>query len=277
MSYDDYASQLLEKYSKAPDNIDNIRNQGIVYIAVCVAMILAGAVLLLLLIMWAGHKNKGNEATLNAVDRCWFDVFLVAIIILCSTAIVLAAEFVSIYWNSGKSQILNTGLVVLTAALVITVELAVLTCESLARRIKCKKLMETTLIGIILRKFYYIWKGLWRKTKSFVGYVSNNVKTSLMIIGFGIVAFFWLVFAMVCASNGYVITSIIMVIIAVALIVIVMFLFAREYEEIVDGINKISEGNYDYKLDEKCEFKLNRHFEESINGIGNGLRRQNLM
>lgn len=273
LSYDDYASQLLEKYNKAPDNIDNIRNQGIVYIAACVAMILAGAVLLLLLIMWAGHKNKGDEATLNAVDRCWLDVFLVVIISLCSTAIVLATEFVSIYWNSGKSQILNTGLVVLTAALVITVELAVLTCESLARRIKCKKLMETTLIGIILRKFYYIWKGLCRKTKSFVGYVSNNVKTSLMIIGFGIIAFFWLVFAMACASNGNIFASIMMIMIAVALVVIVMFLFAREYEEIVDGINKISEGNYDYKLDEKCEFKLNRHLEESINGIGNGLSR----
>lgn len=276
LSYDDYASQLLNRYNKAPDNNDNIRSQGVVYIAVCVGMIVAGAILLLLLIVWAGHKNKGDEAKLNAVDRYWVDVFLAVAISACSTAIVLAAEFVSKYWYSGNGQILNMGLVVLTVALVITVELTVLTCESLARRIKCKKLMETTLIGIILRKIYCIWKVLWRKVKSFAGYVSNNVKTSLMIVGFAIVAFFWLVFAMACASNGSngsIFASIMMIMIAVVLVVGVMFLFAREYEDIEEGTKKIADGNFEYKLDEKCKFKLNRHLEEAINSIGNGLSR----
>ena len=98
--------------------------------------------------------------------------------------------------------------------------------------------------------------------KKIIKYLLLNVKTSILVIAFGIASFIWCSMAILGAYNEYTLfvptfndNNFNSCSFAFVLI------FFKEYDSITEGTKKISEGNLDYKIEDEYKFKLKQKFE----------------
>ena len=256
-----YLNKLHANYEKAPSNLSGTKKSLSVIVLMCGIYVLVAFVLYLLLMVQAGHKEKGDKPLLNKSDKLWWDVEVFVAFIACFIAIIPLSQNVYYNWKYEEKTLFKILLVGTGIASLVAVELTVLLSESFARRIKCKTFWKTTLIGKI---FYGI--------KKIINYLLLNVKTSILVIAFGITSFIWCSMAILGAYNEYTLfVPTLMIIIIIVVVCAFVLIFFKEYDSITEGTKKISEGNLDYKIEDEYKFKLNRSLKESINNIGDGL------
>ena len=256
-----YLNKLHANYEKAPSNLSGTKKSLSVIVLMCGIYVLVAFVLYLLLMVQAGHKEKGDKPLLNKSDKLWWDVEVFVAFIACFIAIIPLSQNVYYNWKYEEKTLFKILLVGTGIASLVAVELTVLLSESFVRRIKCKTFWKTTLIGKI---FYGI--------KKIIKYILLNVKTSILVIAFGIASFIWCSMAILGAYNEYTLfVPTLMIIILIVAVCAFVLIFFKEYDSITEGTKKISEGNLDYKIEDEYKFKLNRSLKESINNIGDGL------
>ena len=256
-----YLNKLHANYEKAPSNLSGTKKSLSVIVLMCGIYVLVAFVLYLLLMVQAGHKEKGDKPLLNKSDKLWWDVEVFVAFIACFIAIIPLSQNVYYNWKYEEKTLFKILLVGTGIASLVAVELTVLLSESFVRRIKCKTFWKTTLIGKI---FYGI--------KKIIKYLLLNVKTSILVIAFGIASFIWCSMAILGAYNEYTLfVPTLMIIILIVAVCAFVLIFFKEYDSITEGTKKISEGNLDYKIEDEYKFKLNRSLKELINNIGDGL------
>lgn len=146
-----YLNKLYANYEKAPSNISGTKKSLSVILLMCGIYVLVAFVLYLLLMVQAGHKEKGDKPLLNKSDKLWWDVEVFVAFIACFIAIIPLSQNVYYNWKYEEKTLFKILLVGTGIASLVAVELTVLLSESFVRRIKCKTFWKTTLIG----KFFY--------------------------------------------------------------------------------------------------------------------------
>ena len=69
-----YLNKLHANYEKAPSNLSGTKKSLSVIVLMCGIYVLVAFVLYLLLMVQAGHKEKGDKTLLNKSDKLWWDV-----------------------------------------------------------------------------------------------------------------------------------------------------------------------------------------------------------
>lgn len=256
-----YLNKIYKQYNNAPEDKSSIIKKEVIIALVCGICVIAAFVIYLILMFMAGHKEKGDEASLNKIDKLWWDVAVVVVIGISFIAMIPLLQEASYFWYNNGKDIFNVIMAVTGVVSLVIVESVVLLSESFFRRIKCKVFWKTTLIGKVCNG---IKKG--------ISYLMLNIKTSILVIAFGVLSFLWCSFSVITAynvENAWL--GLVMMVVLIIIVCGAIFIFVKEYDSINEGTKKIADGNLDYKVEGNYKFKLNRNLKDSINSIGDGL------
>lgn len=260
-SKNSYLNRLYKQYNNAPEDKSGIIKKEIVIALVCGVCVLTAFVIYLILMCMAGHKEKGDEASINKIDKLWWDVAVIVLISVSFIAMIPLLQEASYFWYHDGKDIFNIIMAVTGVVSLLIVESVLLLSESFFRRIKCKAFWKTTLIGKICNGI-----------KKAISYLMLNIKTSILVIVFGVLSFLWCSFSVITACNGEnAWLGLVMMVVLIIIVCGAIFIFIKEYDSINEGTKKIADGNLEYKVEGDYKFKLNRNLKESINNIGDGL------
>lgn len=201
-------------------------------------------------------KNKWHEpARIYAIDRIWWDLTTVIAFLVVLACWIVIKELCRLNTVDGvKDSILK---LVCSIAIIIAAEIGIQFVMSIIRRLKCKSLLKTSLIGRIIKKCEVFW---------------SNTSLFLKVAGIAIV---FIVMSLVQIFVGAAFYSEFMMILCVifeaALIFAVCWKFFEEYEEVKEETDKIAEGNIDNVIDRRFKFTINRKMADSVNNIGKGI------
>lgn len=92
-----YLNKLHANYEKAPSNLSGTKKSLSVIVLMCGIYVLVAFVLYLLLMVQAGHKEKGDKPLLNKSDKLWWDVEVFVAFIACFIAIIPLSQ--NVYYN----------------------------------------------------------------------------------------------------------------------------------------------------------------------------------
>lgn len=255
------------QYFNAP-SIEKIQQEekkiGLLF-AVAAASAIAVIVLAIPLLCITGKNQKGGQVQTCAIDRLWIDVSTAILTGMVFFGVFLTGE---LYWEEN----LRTLCFVLCAAGITgSVELALLTVESLVRRIQTKTLVETTLIGKLLKFFKKIFKPV-------VGMLINLFRQRLIRIKmliFLAAALIWSFIAYALIENfeasSLTAASVLTIWFPFLVLCIIFCIYLYEKQKLVKGIEKIAGGEIHHKIDEQMYFFSNRQLAGKINEIGTGL------
>lgn len=207
-------------------------------------------VVLFILITWKTGRN-GNS---KEIKFCWVDKVPVEVCFAVSftAATCLIVWMVEEYYDMCNSW--NWYYLILGAALTVgLLLLALIPYLSIVRRIKGKRLWKSSLCYAI-----------WRSCKKI--YMARKT-AGKMIIGFiGLVLINWLACAL----------GVIGVVLITPIDVLVLLYLIRGnagWQVVKDGMQRIGNGELDYKIDDKYLVGDAKQMAEVVNGIGNGLQK----
>lgn len=232
------------------------RKIGVVIVCMVVAVILFIALLVM-----AGHKEKGEVPQMIKPDKLWIDVFIAG---FCCVYVILMVFASDVYYFWGvpdemKSYFITT----IGVVLLVGIELIILIGESLARRIKTKSLIRTTLLG----KIFLAGKRMITKLEAHL-----NLSLKVALAGIAAIAWLFIVISLMYSQpDGDVFYFMLLVVLPVIGICYVVWRYFDENEIIRKGADKISEGEINYKISEPMKFTSNKKMKECVNNIGEGL------
>lgn len=225
--------------------------------------IAAGVIALLVLIpyIWllviAGHKEKGDKPQLQKIDRLWMDVVLIAAVSIYAIAILLTGD--ELYDGANMADEIVFGVWIFITMLAVEAVLQI--SESIARRLKTKSFIKTTLIGKICIA-----------GKHAVIQMVQNMKLTGKVVFMCIVLEIALFVDFVCAAEiEYGFFSVLFVIaIPVVIIGAVVWNYYKEKEIIIEETEKIAGGQVDHKIYDPMRFPSNKKLVDAVNGVGEG-------
>ena len=233
-------------------------------------------ILFIILLIDAGHKEKNDTPALNRFDKLYFDV-----VACCAFIVYISIYYIlygmSLYYFNDTTEILHDKVwilfqTILIIMLMIGVEFTVLLSESFVRRIKCKSLIKTTLIGRILIWIKKKLLAILNRCKKMIQNILSNTKLSVKIIASGALAAFWAGIVIIFALTSYrPFLPFILACIPIAILCYIIWHFFIELKIIKDGADKISSGEIDYKIKDTMKYPSNKELKDSINNIGDGL------
>ena len=242
----------------------NIYNQYapcVIWLPVGIAAgLLIFMVSLILLTAGAGRRQGDEELHLCAFDRWYTEIGAAAVFFpwLFGMGMLIGSYDFTGYHASDAFY--------LVFAAVYTVSLFLAGYLSLVRRIKAKILWSGSLTG-------RIWQGirqLWKKGKEFLKLFAENtasrVRTAAMILGFFVLQFFLMI--IICSGGG------IFLLLLLAADAAVFFYAVKKAvgrEEIMKGMQKITEGELQYKISESTLTGDQKIMAGYVNRIGEGL------
>lgn len=228
--------------------------------------IIAGVFALLVLFpyIWllviAGHKEKKDKPKLQKIDKLWMDVEIIVAVSIYAMAMLLTGD--EFYDGLNVSDSIVFGVWIFISMLAVEAILQI--SESIARRLKTKSFIRTTMIGVIC---IYLKKAICQ--------IFHNLKLTgkviFMCVVLDIVLFFDYSFAEMSAG---LFGALFLISIPVAVIGVVVWNYYKEKELIIEETEKLAGGEADNKInDEMMRFPSNKKLAESVNGIGEGLSR----
>lgn len=236
------------------------QNQQICFGVIAVTLVIA-FILYIILMLMAGHKEKGDEPQLYETDRLWWDLEFILMIIISSC---ILAGFIEMIEN-GYYQLCA---IITAVTALAAIEFIVLISESLMRRLKTKSFLKTTFVG----KLWHIIKVLAKKLNQGFHNLLGNISLTWKVIAAGGATFVWQMI-MIFIAYEYVVpeTAAILGIIEVVVICYLVWRYFNENKIVEAGAKKIAGGELDFKIDGDMKFSRNQSLKESINNIGEGL------
>lgn len=252
----------LETIKKQPEQtqLSQIRRNVLICVGVVIGTLLVSFVLYIMLLVMAGHKEKGDAATLNEYDNLWWDAMLIIGCVVLGAAYYMACKLYYIDYFRGF-------VLVFTIVSVPAVEFALQMSESLMRRLKMRAFIKTSLIGKI-----WMWmKRVWITIKKCIKLMLENMSLTVKVVGAGAILFAgqFLTVAMTYYDNDMSILFLGMIVIAIGCCL--AWKYFDEVRTIKEATEKIANGDVNYKIEETMKFGLNKSLKEQINGIGVGL------
>ncbi len=267
--------EVADTYKTAWEKQEQIVFEAIRNTAVCAA----AALLLLIFLLCVCGKNKDSEFKNIWIDNIWAEIHLAFMAGLGVGGVALCVIVLDEYMNGHFPQSLLDPVIAGIAALG---SLGIITALlSIIRSIKTRRLLETSIICIVIRLVFRIvkwcfgilWKFIkwnFRQTKAFWSCIFRLLsrKSGVMIIG----ALF--VYTVVIGILGIgVVISPIWLLIGILVFGLASFLTAyraKDFDEIKKGVSNVRNGNISYKIPElKCE-DMNA-LASNINDIAKGL------
>lgn len=260
--YDDYLKQSYAKYENGltVSETKKLQDRFLILLAIDAVVLVVVIALFIILLIDAGHKRKGDAPRLNKTDKIWMDVQIAVLGGGFTLAIAGTTLLIDNIYGTSMITAVNLSLALLAVVVLAAVEVLVLMGESFARRLKCKSLIRTTLIG---RIFIFV--------KRLLGKLLRNMKLSIRVICLGIVLVAWQIFEWMFIYNG---NEGIAFFVAVGLAVAAMYIvwkYFSEHKKLEEGTKRIAGGDVNYKIEGKMKFQANKSMKESINNIGDGL------
>lgn len=241
----------VEEKGVTSEEVQKEANLALKWAILTLILVVVSLILFVWLLIIAGHKEKGDKAHTFPIDKLWIDL---ALAIFCIATIFAIKVLEDLY---SEEVVLVIGVIF---ALIFVESLTQL-CESAARRIKCKCLCRTTLMAAIFRGIKHIAVNIY-----------GNLKITGKTILWGCIAavIFFTDVAFVSVLNGEIIVLFVFVSPIVAGCVL-LWVYFKEKEILIEGAEKIAGGQVSYKINEKLKFVSNKKMAQDINHIGDGL------
>ena len=214
---------------------------------------------LILLTAGAGRKQEDEELHLCAFDRWYTEIGAASVLLPWLMGIGVIAGSTYIRGNASDA-------VYLVPAAVYTVALFLTGYLSLVRRIKAKTLWSRSLTGRIWQGIRLLWKKGNEFLKLFAENTASRVRTAAMLLGFFVLQFFLMI--IVCSGGGIFLLLLLAADVAVFVYVVKK---AVGREEIMKGMQKIAEGELQYKIPEDTLTGDQKIMAGYVNRIGEGL------
>lgn len=225
--------------------------------------IVAGILALMILIpyIWliviAGHRDKRDKPQLQRIDKLWMDVVLVAVVALYLIAILLVDDVMYDVVNAPDKIVFGIWIFITMFAIEAVLQMS----ESVARRLKTKNFIRTTMIGRIC-------VAIKRALVKLVHNMKLSAKVIAMCIGLELILFL----DFVVVSEMYdIFAALCIIAIPVVVIGVLVWNYFREQEIIIEETNKIAKGQVDNKIYDLMKFSSNKKLSKAVNRIGEGL------
>lgn len=260
--YNNYIQRIEKQKAEEPteQEIEAIKKKEIACVVIIVISLIIAFILYVILMIMAGHREKGDEPQIYKSDRIWLDLFVAIVVVIYS----IVAWIVIDTYEYGY---LRASAIMFVAIALPAIEAAIWVSESLMRRIKTKSLMQTTLMG-------KIWKcivSIAKKIKKIVYKALENMNVTIKVLIVGGLFIIW-EFINSFLSYGHGLSGVIIqVILATVIICAIVWYYFYEIKKIKEGAVKIAQGDIDYKIEEDMKFFSNKKLKESVNSIGDGL------
>ncbi len=259
-------AEMIENIENAPSEQQLVKDKKMAVILIIAAIIsvLISIIPFIMLMLMAGHEEKGDEARPAVIDRLWLDLEMVIGIGVVSTLAVLIEK--ELFQNMGYYDlaVISSGLLGLAS-----VEFVILFCESFMRRVKTKTLLKTTFLGKIGRMIKRIAIKMIHALQRLLQNVSLTWKVAVMVA----VVFIWQIIIIymtyVYLKPG---TAIVLTMIEIVGIFYLVWKYFEENKTIEEGAKRIADGELDYKINVNMKFRANRDLKDCVNNIGEGLK-----
>lgn len=231
--------------------------EAIIYFIVAGVLALMVLIPYIRLLVIAGHKEKGDKARLQKIDRLWMDVVLAAAVTIYPIAILLVGD--ELYDGANVDDAIVFGVWIFIT--MFAVEAVLQISESIARRLKTKSFIKTTLIGKICIS-------LKRAVIKMVRNMKLTGKVVLMCVALEIV----FLFDFVCITDSDFGLFGVMFVIGIPVVIIgaIVWNYYKEKEIIIEETEKIAEGQVDNKIYDPMKFPTNKRLAKAVNGVGEG-------
>lgn len=259
---DGYFSTVNKQIENAPDRkqIKEIEKNMYICLIAALASVILSLIPFIMLLMMAGHRKKGDQASLMRMDALWGDV-MVAVVFAASLFTCFAIEN---YMHEFRAGSWDAGIFIGISIIVVLVlvEVVIQTCESLTRRIKTKNLWKTTFVAKAMRSIKKVYDRLMA-----------DMKLSVKIVVFGVALCAWEVFLTVFVSsyNDGLLDILIFIVAPIVAICYLAWKYFDENKNIEDGAKRIAGGDVNYKIEDKMKFRANESMKNTVNNIGEGL------
>lgn len=232
--------------------------EAITYYIVAGVLALMALVPYIWLLVIAGHKEKGDKAQLQKVDKLWMDVVLVVAVSIYSIAILLTGD--ELYDGAGADDAIVFGVWIFIT--MFAVEVALQISESIVRRLKTKSFIRTTLIGKICIS-----------VKRAVIKMVRNMKLSakVIVICIGVELILLADYAYIATVAEGIFGAMCIIAIPVVVIGVLVWNYFKEKEIIIEETEIIAAGQVDHKIYDPMKFPSNKKLVNAVNGIGEGL------
>lgn len=206
---------------------------------------------LVLLTMTAGYvEGQGNRVRLNLVDKIKTEFIFLALVLLLVMTTVAAVQIVYGNWEIPGMLIMAGTLTYVFDSLFLVLYL------SLVRRGKAEMLWKSSLLYWIVSGVKKIFANARITARLMFSFVGGNLLFLLLVyetfVGGSVLAAF-LAIGLMAAGAYYMLRN------------------AIQQNKILEGVNKIAEGNLAFKIDTDGFYGVNKSFANAVNNIGDGL------
>ncbi len=259
--------------SLARDGFNKARNEFNKYVpflgqylacaVICAVIYLLLLVLLTILEGVAGRRENGEVIIrLHKEDHIPTEVMAVAAAVIAFGIYKLISEVINAVWRSLE----NNTMIFLAAVAVLAVSLLFsFFYYSFVRRIKAGTLWRDSLV-----------RNLGRQMVRWIRYAYQHWDLLLRVwVPFGVFVLFHLIMLVIAAagrSRARFLLVILIMVAADALVGALLYRSARARQTILEGIRRISEGNTEYKVDEKGMLGDNLVMARAVNSIGDSVK-----
>ena len=254
-NYDVNSNRLLAFEINALNFAYTIRN--LLY-PLCILSILLMIIIFITLMWSAGRRSEDEQIHNSVLFILPYDILFIASLGFVSLTILGALK-------TDNKEILVS--YILFAGIISEI-IALILCMELANRIKLKKLLDTCLLFkllvIIFKILFFIPKELFKVLRNLVDGIRKYPLAKRIAIILIIYEIFELNFI-----NSYSRFDIWLI---KALVVVPLVLYITIcFKKIEDGVDKMSKGNYDYKIDSKHMHGDIKKLSDQINNISSGM------
>ena len=230
---EEYMFQKLYKWDDSRRIMEDTMNKLIILLAVLALS------LTYLFVVTGRSKFKDNKVDINKIDKLYIDINIILMISVVTIWGVILSEIVNV-------EISKIILTIITSVSAVSCAVVLALLLSLVRHIKNKSFFSHSLIGTIVRKIYGLGRDIYDS-----GSVATKVAVAVII------------YPLLTAA------SVVFFPITIGFAVWLTHRKVKEYIAIKDGVERIKNGEIDYKIniEHNGEFKS---LSEGINTIGEG-------
>ncbi|NLB42778.1 MAG: sensor histidine kinase, partial [Clostridiales bacterium] len=232
-------------------------------IIVTILSFLIAIILFIFLMCSAGHRKGKEEVIPNGLDKIPFDIFLAGILAIAFISIALLDNIYSwTYYMSITGHILIIG-----AALIMTVPLLLLAFMSFATRYKLGGWWKNTIVYRLLYSVYKVIRRLVLGAKYLLAHISILWKAILGLLTITIFELF--IMAAAFPYNGEIL--VLFWLLGKLIFIPIILYIIISLQKLLDGSQEIANGDLNHHIDTKRLLWDFKRYGENLNNISSGM------